>query len=103
MWGAPADGALRGGFALLATQALGLLAVIIYAAVVSFAILKLTDKLVGLRVSSEVEREGLDIPLHGESGVESGLLGGHVGGSIPRKASGAPSERISDVPVIGTA
>ena len=33
---------------------------------VSFVLLKLTDMVVGLRVTTEEEREGLDIVLHGE-------------------------------------
>jgi Amt family ammonium transporter len=38
-----------------------------YSFVVSFVILKIIDKTMGLRVSEEQEREGLDISLHGES------------------------------------
>jgi Amt family ammonium transporter len=34
--------------------------------VVSFIILKIVDVIVGLRVTKEVEVEGLDINLHGE-------------------------------------
>ncbi len=41
--------------------------VFIYCAIVSFIILKLIDLVIGLRVSSEVEVEGLDINLHGET------------------------------------
>lgn len=39
----------------------------IYSAVVTFIILKLIDLVIGLRVSPEVEVEGLDINLHGET------------------------------------
>jgi len=42
-------------------------AVFIYCAVVTFIILKVIDMIVGLRVSPEVEVEGLDINLHGET------------------------------------
>jgi ammonium transporter, Amt family len=38
-----------------------------YSFLVSFIILKIIDKTMGLRVSEEQEREGLDISLHGES------------------------------------
>jgi ammonium transporter, Amt family len=38
-----------------------------YSFLASFAILKIIDKTMGLRVSEEQEREGLDISLHGES------------------------------------
>ncbi|WP_428609423.1 ammonium transporter [Sedimenticola sp.] len=47
-------------------QALGLGATIAYTAVVSFILLKLVDMIVGLRVSEEVEVEGLDISEHDE-------------------------------------
>ena len=39
----------------------------VYSAVVTFVILKLIDLVIGLRVSPEVEVEGLDINLHGET------------------------------------
>jgi Amt family ammonium transporter len=35
--------------------------------VVSYVILVVIDKLIGLRVTEDQEREGLDISLHGES------------------------------------
>ena len=38
----------------------------LYSAVVNYLILKLVDVMVGLRVSPEVEVEGLDVNLHGE-------------------------------------
>jgi Amt family ammonium transporter len=42
-------------------------AVFIYCGVGTFIILKVIDMIIGLRVSPEVEREGLDINLHGET------------------------------------
>jgi Amt family ammonium transporter len=39
---------------------------LVYSGVGSFIILKVIDMVVGLRVSEEEEREGLDISLHGE-------------------------------------
>ena len=39
----------------------------IYCAIVTFIILKAVDVIIGLRVSPEVEVEGLDINLHGET------------------------------------
>jgi len=59
-------GLLYGSANLLIPQLVGTLVVVLYTAVVSFLLLKLTDKLVGLRVSEEVEIEGLDKHLHGE-------------------------------------
>jgi ammonium transporter, Amt family len=40
--------------------------VIAYDVVVSFIILKIIDAVVGLRVDVEIERDGLDLALHGE-------------------------------------
>jgi Amt family ammonium transporter len=42
-------------------------ATFVYCGIVTFIILKLIDLVIGLRVSREVEVEGLDINLHGES------------------------------------
>ena len=39
----------------------------VYDAIVTLIILKIIDMTLGLRVSSDVEREGLDIALHGEA------------------------------------
>ncbi len=60
------DGVTVGGWALLQTQAIGVVATIVYVSVVSFILLKVVDMVIGLRVSSDEEREGLDIVLHGE-------------------------------------
>ncbi len=59
-------GLLEGNPDQVWTQVYGILATIIYCAVGSFIILKVVDALVGLRVSEEVERDGLDLALHGE-------------------------------------
>ena len=42
------------------------IATFIYAAVVTYILLKIVDLLIGLRVSAEEERVGLDLSLHGE-------------------------------------
>jgi len=65
---AGADGALFGNVALLGKQALGLLAAGAYTLVVTLGILFLVDKVVGLRVTEDEEREGLDATQHGEAG-----------------------------------
>ena len=49
------------------TQLWGVGTTVIYGFTVSFILLKLIDMTIGLRVSEEQEREGLDISLHGES------------------------------------
>jgi ammonium transporter, Amt family len=45
----------------------GVLTTVVYGFAVSFALLTIIDKTLGLRVTEEQEREGLDITLHGES------------------------------------
>ena len=50
----------------LATQALGVASTLIYGFVVSSILLKAIDLVIGLRVTEEQEREGLDLALHGE-------------------------------------
>jgi Amt family ammonium transporter len=41
--------------------------VLVYDAVVTLIILKVIDLVMGLRVDSEIERDGLDLALHGET------------------------------------
>src|SRR6202521_3933212 len=48
-------------------QLKGVAVTVVYGFVASFIILKIIDMSIGLRVSEEQEREGLDISLHGES------------------------------------
>jgi ammonium transporter, Amt family len=48
-------------------QAQGVMVTIVWSAVVSFIAFKLVDLVIGLRVSEEDEREGLDISSHGET------------------------------------
>jgi ammonium transporter, Amt family len=43
------------------------LVTIVWSAVVAFIAFKLVDLVIGLRVSEEEEREGLDITSHGET------------------------------------
>lgn len=63
-----ADGLLAGNPKQLWLQLLACVVSGLYAAVVTYGILKLTDKLVGLRVATADEREGLDTTQHGEEG-----------------------------------
>ncbi|MBN3793225.1 ammonium transporter, partial [Burkholderia sp. Ac-20353] len=48
-------------------QLKGVAITLIYSGVLSFILLKLIDLTIGLRVSEEQEREGLDVILHGEA------------------------------------
>jgi Amt family ammonium transporter len=61
-----ADGALFGNPGQLVTQAIAVLAAIVYSGVMSFILLKLIGLFVSLRASSDDETAGLDITLHGE-------------------------------------
>ena len=49
-------------------QMIGVIVTIVYCGSVSYIILKVIDKTMGLRVSEEQESDGLDITLHGERG-----------------------------------
>ena len=55
-----------GGLDQLKLQAIGVASTIVYSGVMTLILLMVTKALVGLRVSEEEEREGLDIVLHGE-------------------------------------
>jgi Amt family ammonium transporter len=48
-------------------QLKGVLTTVVYGFAVSYLLLVIIDKVMGLRVTEEQEREGLDISLHGES------------------------------------
>ncbi|MGG5812124.1 ammonium transporter [Falsiroseomonas sp. CW058] len=52
--------------AQLMTQLYAVVAVFAFTAVMTFVLLKIVDAVVGLRVTEEEEREGLDVVLHGE-------------------------------------
>jgi Amt family ammonium transporter len=56
-----------GNFGQMILQLEDVGAVFIYCAIATFIILKVIDLVIGLRVSPEVEVEGLDINLHGET------------------------------------
>ncbi len=60
-------GLLEGG-SLLTAQAVATGISIVYAAVLTFVILKILDVTMGLRVSRDVEVQGLDYTQHGEEG-----------------------------------
>jgi len=62
-----------GGFRALGVQALGVICVIAYVLVVMYIIFKIIDKTIGLRVSAQVEIDGLDIHEHGLASAYSGF------------------------------
>jgi len=55
-----------GGFNQLFIQLIGVVAVYAFAIVMTYAILKVVDKTMGLRTSPENEAIGLDVSDHGE-------------------------------------
>ena len=60
------SGLIEGNAGQVINQIEGVVIVLVYDAVVSLIILKIIDAVIGLRVNEEVEREGLDLALHGE-------------------------------------
>jgi Amt family ammonium transporter len=63
-----ANGLFFGNPSQLGLQAIGVLATVVYAFVVTYIVLKVVDLFVGLRVTEEEEVIGLDITQHHESG-----------------------------------
>ena len=61
------NGTAVGGLDLFIVQCKAVGATIAFSAVASLILLKLVDVIIGLRVTEEEEREGLDVVLHGES------------------------------------
>jgi ammonium transporter, Amt family len=59
-------GAIEGNYGQVLTQCIGVGTVFIYDVIVTLIILKVVDLTIGLRVPEEVERDGLDLALHGE-------------------------------------
>jgi len=62
------NGAFYGNPAQFGIQLLGVLVTIAYAALMTFVLLKVLDRLMGLRVSPDDESVGLDISQHDERG-----------------------------------
>ena len=60
-------GLIEGNAGQVLTQIYGIVVTIAYCAIVSFILFKIVDVIVGLRVTEDEEREGLDLALHGES------------------------------------
>jgi ammonium transporter, Amt family len=59
-------GVLEGNAGQFINQCIGVAAVFVYDAVASLIILLVVNIFVGLRVTRDIEREGLDLALHGE-------------------------------------
>ena len=67
---AGANGLVFGNPSLVLTQLISVGVAIVYSFAVSWILLKLVDKTIGLRVKDEHELEGLDLSQHGESGYD---------------------------------
>ena len=61
------SGAIEGNWGQVVNQCIGVGIVFAYDVVVTLIILKVVDLVIGLRVTEEVERDGLDLALHGET------------------------------------
>ncbi len=83
-----------GNASLLGKQALAVACTTVYSFVVTFILAKILDiAFGGLRVSEDVEDEGLDVNLHAESGYDFGPgFGGSSHSVIPHASHSASSE-----------
>ncbi|HZV25638.1 MAG TPA: ammonium transporter, partial [Acidothermaceae bacterium] len=84
-----------GGFIQLGRQALGVGSVIVYDFIVTLVIALVIDKTMGLRVSRDVELEGLDINLHAESAYDTVGSSGSGTSHAPVHLPAATSEKVS--------
>jgi Amt family ammonium transporter len=64
---AGANGLFHGGGTLLLYQFIAVVGSFAYSFVVSYGLLKLVDRVIGLRVSADSENIGLDLTQHSES------------------------------------
>ena len=64
----PVGGVIEGNFNQLGKQAVGVGAAVAWSALGTLVLAWLVNKFVGLRVSDQMERDGLDISIHGERG-----------------------------------
>ncbi|MGI8770056.1 MAG: ammonium transporter [Acidobacteriaceae bacterium] len=65
-----ASGAIEGHWSQMFNQCLGILIAIVLSVAGTWLLLKLVDVTVGLRMSGESERAGMDLTQHGEEGYE---------------------------------
>ncbi|MBU2328939.1 MAG: ammonia channel protein, partial [Alphaproteobacteria bacterium] len=64
-----ADGVTMGGQVM--TQIYAVVVTLLWCGIGSFILYKIVDMVVGLRVTVEAEREGLDLASHGEAAYHS--------------------------------
>jgi Amt family ammonium transporter len=91
------DGLLAGNAGQLATQALGVVSSIVYAAVGTFVILKLMGLVTALRTVPRAEGLGLDVTQHGEEAYTNGE--GSILVMPDVAAVGVPAHALTPQPV----
>ncbi len=84
-----------GGLGQLGRQALAVLATIGYSGVATLVIAFVIHKTVGLRVTAEAERDGVDETEHAESAYETGVPHGHRPAAAAARPSGLPTRERS--------
>jgi Amt family ammonium transporter len=89
------NGALLGGWDLFGENVIGVLVSAAYAGLVSFVLLKVLERVMGLRPDKDTELEGLDVSLHGEEAYAA------MEGSMAREVAAAEDEARGLVPVPG--
>ena len=94
-----ADGLITGDFTFLGKQVLAVAVTAAFSVVGTLVTLKIVDATVGLRVTADEEREGLDINLHGEEGYSIGSSTyGHADMAVAQ-AEGQPAAKGSPLVV----
>jgi ammonium transporter, Amt family len=94
-----ANGLVTGDFTFLGKQVLAVVVTVAFSAVGTLIVLKIVDALVGLRVTSDEEREGLDINLHGEEGYSIGSSTFGRADMVVASAEAAPMTKNNPVAV----
>jgi Amt family ammonium transporter len=61
------SGLIEGNAGQVINQIEGVLIIVVYDVIVSLILLKIIDIVIGLRVDAEIEQDGLDLALHGET------------------------------------
>jgi Amt family ammonium transporter len=90
------DGLLRGNSDLLVEQMIGVSAAAAFAGGATFVLLKVLDKVMGLRAVKDDELEGLDTALHGEEAYAFG----EGPGSRALEESPSPAPVAADAPAL---
>ncbi|MGH2813149.1 MAG: ammonium transporter [Actinomycetota bacterium] len=97
---AGADGLLYGNAAQLGRQAVAVGVTLIFSFLATLVIMKITDVLVGVRVTQEEEYTGLDVTQHAETAYETFDVGTVAAAPAPAPAS-SPAPSTVHAPVNG--